>query len=186
MLLFTNDKFLTDQQYLHFWFEISTHDLKQLCCSLVPLDGGYSDWGVWTTCTKSCGSGTQSRSRTCSNPAPQKGGKDCSHLGNAVETKTCNVRECPTGSSHEFDTSLRLCVWICCNFSLILQKQFTFTGLGREPPPFTSCSKYLCLKVTPEEYLVSALIFYAIHLSFLEKKTVSCKVCFLLLHYASM
>ena len=103
MLLFTNDKFSTDQQYLHFRFEISTHDLKQLCCFLVPLDGGYSDWGVWTTCTKTCGSGTQSRSRTCSNPAPINGGKDCSHLGNAVETKACSLNGCITSTSALLD-----------------------------------------------------------------------------------
>ena len=84
--------------------------LNSIFFSLVPVDGGYSDWGVWTTCTKSCGNGSQSRSRTCSNPAPKNGGKECSRLGNAVETKVCNVKECPTGALNEIDISLRLCV----------------------------------------------------------------------------
>jgi hypothetical protein len=30
-----------------------------------PVDGGFSAFGAWTACTKSCGIGTQSASRTC-------------------------------------------------------------------------------------------------------------------------
>ena len=49
------------------------------------LDGGWSEFGA---CSKACGGGTQSR--TCNNPAPANGGKDCT--GDA--TKECNMRSC--------------------------------------------------------------------------------------------
>ena len=76
---------------------------------LFSVDGGYSKWSVWTTCTKSCGGGIISRSRTCTVPEPQFGGKDCSLLGKADETKACNEHVCPS-ESHQFSISLPLCI----------------------------------------------------------------------------
>ena len=52
----------------------------------MTADGGWSDYGA---CSKSCGGGTQSR--TCSNPAPENGGKAC--VGHA--TQLCNTQACP-------------------------------------------------------------------------------------------
>ena len=49
------------------------------------LDGVWSRFG---TCSKACGGGTQSR--TCSNPAPANGGKDCVGDG----TNACNMQAC--------------------------------------------------------------------------------------------
>lgn len=50
-------------------------------------------WEDWGTCSTTCGVGTQSRSRTCTNPAPSNGGADCS--GNASEPQACNLTACP-------------------------------------------------------------------------------------------
>ncbi|NXF12445.1 HMCN1 protein, partial [Smithornis capensis] len=58
-----------------------------------PVDGSWSEWGLWEECSKSCGQGNRSRSRSCSNPPAQHGGKSCD--GNAVESLLCNVRPCP-------------------------------------------------------------------------------------------
>ena len=57
----------------------------------VAVDGKYSAFGA---CTKTCGGGIQSR--TCDNPAPEKGGKDC--VGDA--TKVCKVADCPWGKHY--------------------------------------------------------------------------------------
>jgi len=42
-------------------------------------------WSKWSQCTKTCGSGT--RSRTCTNPEPANGGSTCS--------QRCNNQKCP-------------------------------------------------------------------------------------------
>ncbi|XP_078578186.1 mucin-like protein [Branchiostoma floridae x Branchiostoma japonicum] len=58
-----------------------------------PVDGGWSDWGAWTGCSVTCGVGTETRERTCNNPAPANGGAGCVGLGE--ETQQCNAGPCP-------------------------------------------------------------------------------------------
>ncbi|XP_019614624.1 PREDICTED: coadhesin-like [Branchiostoma belcheri] len=58
------------------------------------IDGGWSDWGPWSGCSVTCESGTQTRDRTCTNPAPANGGADCDGL--AEETQACDTEvSCP-------------------------------------------------------------------------------------------
>jgi len=59
---------------------------------LVPVDGGWSAWSVWGTCSLTCGGGTQTRTRTCTNPAPANGGADC--VGSTSESQACNTQAC--------------------------------------------------------------------------------------------
>lgn len=58
-----------------------------------PTDGQWSDWGDWTQCDKTCGTGKQVRERTCTNPPPENGGKGCEGL--AEEVQDCKLAECP-------------------------------------------------------------------------------------------
>ncbi|XP_061195747.1 coadhesin-like [Saccostrea echinata] len=58
-----------------------------------PIHGSYSPWGGWTSCTKSCDTGSYTRSRACNNPAPKYGGNNCQ--GNSTETTDCNIQNCP-------------------------------------------------------------------------------------------
>ena len=58
-----------------------------------PINGGWSSYGSWGSCSVSCGGGTQTRSRTCTNPAPANGGATCS--GSATESQSCNTAACP-------------------------------------------------------------------------------------------
>ncbi|NWU93884.1 HMCN1 protein, partial [Upupa epops] len=58
-----------------------------------PVDGNWSEWGLWEECSKSCGQGNRTRTRMCSNPPAQHGGKPCD--GRAVDSVMCNIRPCP-------------------------------------------------------------------------------------------
>ena len=60
--------------------------------SLEPVNGNWSDWGPFGDCSVTCGSGSKTRARTCTNPAPQHNG-EC--VGNDVETAACNEQPCP-------------------------------------------------------------------------------------------
>ncbi|XP_059503813.1 hemicentin-1 isoform X2 [Stegostoma tigrinum] len=58
-----------------------------------PVDGSWSEWGQWEECSRTCGQGNRTRTRTCTNPPVQYGGKLCD--GKAVEAIMCNIRPCP-------------------------------------------------------------------------------------------
>ena len=57
------------------------------------VDGGWSDWGSYGSCTVTCGNGTSTRSRTCTNPAPSAGGRTCQ--GTNTDSQTCTLYTCP-------------------------------------------------------------------------------------------
>ena len=57
-----------------------------------PVDGGWSEWTDFTECSESCGGGTKTRSRSCTNPAPADGGAQCQ--GESSEEETCNTEAC--------------------------------------------------------------------------------------------
>ena len=61
--------------------------------AVVAVNGGYTAYGDWSACSADCGGGTQTRSRTCTNPAPANGGADC--VGDSSETRDCNTQGCP-------------------------------------------------------------------------------------------
>eukprot|EP00397_Hematodinium_sp_SG-2012_P043434 GEMP01048277.1.p1 GENE.GEMP01048277.1~~GEMP01048277.1.p1 ORF type:complete len:321 (+),score=23.18 GEMP01048277.1:76-1038(+) len=56
------------------------------------VNGGWSSWGAYGACSKTCGGGTKRRTRECTNPAPSNGGSDCS--GSGTENRSCNTEAC--------------------------------------------------------------------------------------------
>lgn len=42
-----------------------------------PIDGGFSIWSEWSSCSVNCGEGMQFRSRICNSPLPAYGGAPC-------------------------------------------------------------------------------------------------------------
>uniref|UniRef100_A0A7M5X072 C-type lectin domain-containing protein n=1 Tax=Clytia hemisphaerica TaxID=252671 RepID=A0A7M5X072_9CNID len=64
-------------------------------CEVVPcpVNGGWTAWGTWGACTATCGTGSQERSRTCTNPTPAHGGDPCA--GDTSESQDCNTNPCP-------------------------------------------------------------------------------------------
>ena len=57
------------------------------------MDGGWSGWGPWGGCSKTCGGGSQARARSCTAPRPSTGGAACA--GEAEETRACGGQACP-------------------------------------------------------------------------------------------
>ena len=53
-----------------------------------PVDGGWTSWGQWTTCSQPCHGLTQ-RTRYCTNPT---GGGPCP--GHSSETRNCHFNSC--------------------------------------------------------------------------------------------
>lgn len=56
-----------------------------------PVNCEVSSWSGWSACDKSCGGGSQTRSRTIVKPA-SNGGTQCPPLS---ESQKCNTHECP-------------------------------------------------------------------------------------------
>uniref|UniRef100_A0A671NXH5 A disintegrin and metalloproteinase with thrombospondin motifs 14-like n=1 Tax=Sinocyclocheilus anshuiensis TaxID=1608454 RepID=A0A671NXH5_9TELE len=57
-------------------------------------DGGWSSWGKFGSCSRTCGGGVRSRSRQCNNPVPAYGGRDCP--GTTFDYQVCNIEDCPS------------------------------------------------------------------------------------------
>nr|XP_039249665.1 uncharacterized protein LOC120327276 [Styela clava] len=69
---------------------------QQVTCRrpILDVDGQWSLWENWSTCTTQfmCGDGVQIRQRSCSNPHVSGEGVDC--VGTSVQTKTCSGIPC--------------------------------------------------------------------------------------------
>ncbi len=63
--------------------------------SIAKVDGGWSSWSGWGGCSvTACGqTGTQEKTRTCTNPAPFCGGAACP--GSNTDTQSCSTAPCP-------------------------------------------------------------------------------------------
>ena len=58
------------------------------------MDGGWAEWTEWATCSVTCGGGgSQSKSRTCTNPAPSHNGLAC--VGDEAQQQSCGNAPCP-------------------------------------------------------------------------------------------
>ncbi|XP_060593449.1 neurogenic locus notch homolog protein 3-like [Ruditapes philippinarum] len=70
---------------------------KKVCpkfCNLCNVvDGNWTPWSAWSSCDVTCEKGLQTRTRSCTNPAPQYGGQMC--LGNSTDNKVCELDLCP-------------------------------------------------------------------------------------------
>lgn len=58
-----------------------------------PIDGKLSEWSEWSACDKTCGTGTQSRTRSYT--PPQFGGVNPNGYENLLENQPCNTNPCP-------------------------------------------------------------------------------------------
>ncbi|XP_073720146.1 SCO-spondin isoform X2 [Misgurnus anguillicaudatus] len=92
-----------------------------------PVDGQWSKWSEWSACDVPCGGGLSVRNRTCSNPPPKNGGKECE--GMIRQTHTCNPHSC--GPDTDTHTG--------CTGGMVLVKESDCLAGGIDPCPL-SCS----------------------------------------------
>ena len=57
------------------------------------VDGVFTAWSLYNKCSVSCGGGSQTRTRSCTNPAPKYDGLDCD--GETSQTRPCGNAPCP-------------------------------------------------------------------------------------------
>ena len=57
------------------------------------VNGNWSTWQDWNSCSVTCGSGSRSRYQECNNPEPAHGGSNCQ--GNDTEIESCSMKVCP-------------------------------------------------------------------------------------------
>lgn len=62
------------------------------CASICPVDGGWSPWSSWSTCSPDC---LHHRRRSCDNPQPSNGGGYC--YGNDLDSTNCTGGMCRGG-----------------------------------------------------------------------------------------
>ena len=72
----------------------------------ISVDGAWSTWEPWESCSTSCGPGTRLRKRKCDNPEPQYGGQPCP--GDSSETEDCNDLSCPGEHKSSYEISFTL------------------------------------------------------------------------------
>jgi len=64
-------------------------DCNTQCCA---VDGGWSSWTSYGSCSKACGGGKKKRTRSCTNPRPSCGGRSCA--GTSSQEAACNTHCC--------------------------------------------------------------------------------------------
>ncbi|TNN53843.1 A disintegrin and metalloproteinase with thrombospondin motifs 8 [Liparis tanakae] len=67
---------------------------------LVSVDGGWSSWGPWRSCSRTCGGGVEFSYRECTAPGPLNGGRYCE--GQRVQYQICNTQPCEDDNGKSF------------------------------------------------------------------------------------
>ncbi|MFT7808606.1 thrombospondin type-1 domain-containing protein 7B-like [Arapaima gigas] len=83
---------------------------EQACLIPCPLDCVVSDFSPWSSCSRTCGTGLQHRTRAVL-AAPEYGGTGCPNL---TETRTCHGPLLCPGSGGEYQHSLKVGRWSDC------------------------------------------------------------------------
>nr|XP_054772191.1 SCO-spondin-like [Lytechinus pictus] len=86
--------------------DVSCDEENGFICEIPQTPGGVSEWGPWSQCTDSCGSGTQIRYRECDNPVPVLDGQFCQDSLNDTRSceDRCSVVTCPDGWLTGYDS----------------------------------------------------------------------------------
>lgn len=83
----------TAAEFWRQWWFLSQWCLNQQCVTIgerpEAIHGGWSDWGSWSECSRTCGAGVSITERQCDHPVPAFGGKFC--VGERRRYRVCNT-----------------------------------------------------------------------------------------------
>ncbi|KAK3593613.1 hypothetical protein CHS0354_025501 [Potamilus streckersoni] len=96
---------------------VVTRRLSEPATLTIYVNGGWSTWSQWTSCSADCGKGFQRRQRTCTNPATLNGGQHC--VGDDAQKTTCTAI-CPVHGRWSSWSS-----WSTCNSDCIHHRRRT-------------------------------------------------------------
>ena len=113
---------------------------------IILANGQWSTWGDYSTCTKSCGTGHETRTRACNNPSPSGGGEACPGLSS--ESRKCNTQDCPGKHLIIFIWSFPKCIVIFLSNNVQCSINFIISSIEHEVDckwgpwgEWSSCSK---------------------------------------------
>ena len=78
---------------LQYWQAVLLFRATLTSSAINIVHGGWSSWESWERCSLTCGGGSQSRVRSCTNPPPQWDGNGCH--GHSSMNQSCNTNHCP-------------------------------------------------------------------------------------------
>ena len=93
------------------------------------MNGVWSPWGGWAWCSRTCGGGTQLRTRSCDHPLPTHGGEEC--VGERTESRDCSYVKCSTDGNWTPWTS-----WTGCSQSCGGGTQYQVRTCTNPPPSY--------------------------------------------------
>lgn len=91
---------------------------------MIKSDGKWSAFTTWSQCTKTCENGTTHRNRTCTEPTPLHGGKECT--GASSQVKLCNTHMCPSKLLQNIQRTKFLKV---CEMIMFFQREKNITAI---------------------------------------------------------
>ena len=83
---------------------------------LFPVNGGFSKWSSFSSCSKTCDDGVQIRTRSCTKPRPAHGGKACT--GETKQSESCKIKDCASKRNILFFYNFSKIPW--CWFTVFL------------------------------------------------------------------
>ena len=128
------------------WPTISVSIYACKCCEFIlclvaaePL-ASWSSWGAWSSCSRSCNGGTQTRRRSC------VGGASCP--GTNIQTANCNAQSCPGRLFYDADHVV--CSGDGCSFLFLLLSLLQSLPVGPPGLGGVAAQCHVVVGVNPE------------------------------------
>ncbi|XP_071953956.1 SCO-spondin-like isoform X2 [Antedon mediterranea] len=127
---------------------------EEIDCNIngCPVNGAWTLWSEWSSCSVTCAGGTRDRTRTCTNPATAWGGIPCPEDDETQQSETCNMFPCPIDGGWSGWSEWADCPVTCDGFELTRTRtcdnpvpQYDGNKCPGEPTDEFMCNDQPCL-----------------------------------------